>query len=207
MRLHCWQARKTKHKGGDMIHHSNLSPEEARYLKWRPARPARAAQDDLPNDLPILRGYAALFDTLSEDMGGWYEEILPGAFEKTLRADDIRALWQHNVNYVLGRMSNGTLTLREDLTGLEFTIRPPDASWARDVVEVIRRGDVSQMSFTFSATRDQWMVRNGLTIRQIWDARLFDVSPVTWPAYHDTWLKLTTRRNLVRHLRFDLERM
>jgi HK97 family phage prohead protease len=135
---------------------------------------------------PVIAGYAAVFNSPSEDLGGFRETIRPGAFRKTIKEGDIRALWNHDANYVLGRKSAGTLTLREDDHGLAFEVTPPDTQWARDLLTSIERRDVTQMSFAFSAIRDKWAQGDGAQTRELLEVRLFEVSPVTFPAYPAT---------------------
>ena len=81
------------------------------------------------NEPPKITGYAAVFNQLSEDLGGFYERIDPGAFAKTLQEADVRSLWNHDPNYVLGRTRSGTLLLSEDDHGLAIDVTPPDTSW------------------------------------------------------------------------------
>lgn len=146
------------------------------------------------NDQIILRGYAAVFNQLSDDLGGFRERVLPGAFAKTLKEADVRALWQHNVNYVLGRIKNKTLRLWEDTHGLTFEILPPNTQWASDFLTSIRRGDVSQMSFSFEAVHDRWEDDPSLgIIRTLVEVRLLDISPVTFPAYPRTSVSVQVR--------------
>jgi len=143
---------------------------------------------------PLISGYAALFGALSEDLGGFRERIQAGAFAKTVREADVRALWQHDVNYVLGRSKAGTLELSEDEQGLAFTIKPPETQWARDALVTMRRGDVDQMSFGFEAVRDEWeQEAGGEAIRTLVEVKLYDVSPVTFPAYPQTSAEVRAR--------------
>jgi HK97 family phage prohead protease len=135
---------------------------------------------------PVIAGYAAVFDSMSEDLGGFREVIRRGAFKKTIKEADIRALWNHDPNYVLGRKSAGTLAIREDDHGLAFEVTPPDTQWARDLLTSIERRDVTQMSFAFSAIRDKWAKGDGAQTRELLEVRLFEVSPVTFPAYPAT---------------------
>lgn len=136
-------------------------------------------------------GYAAKFDRESQDLGGFKEVIRKGAFARAIKEDDVRALWNHDDNFVLGRNLSGTLKLEEDDTGLRIEIDPPDAQWARDLVTSIERGDVDQMSFAFRTIKDTWTRVDAEAgqpdvLRELLDVRLFDVSPVTYPAYLDT---------------------
>lgn len=135
-----------------------------------------------------IRGHAAVFNSLSEDMWGMRERIKPGAFRRSIREkQDVRALWNHNSDYVLGRTKSGTLTIAEDERGLLVEIDPPDTQWAKDLQESIRRGDVDQMSFGFIVGTDEWHMENDELIRDIIEVKeLFDVSPVTYPAYPAT---------------------
>lgn len=136
---------------------------------------------------PVISGYAAVFNQPSEDLGGFVEYIEPGAFAASLGRDDIRALWNHNADFPLGRVRAGTLRLDEDEIGLAFRINLPDTQYARDLVVSMKRGDVDQMSFGFRTVRDRWAQNeNGLVMRTLIEAELFDVSPVTFPAYSQT---------------------
>lgn len=146
----------------------------------------RKAADE--QDAPEIRGYAAVFDALSEDLGGFRERIAPGAFAGSVAQNDIRALWEHNPQYVLGRNKAGTLHLEEDEQGLWITTNPPDTVWARDLMASMERGDVNQMSFGFYTRRDRWDrdEDTGETVRTLLDVDLFDVSVVTYPAYPQT---------------------
>lgn len=136
---------------------------------------------------PKIRGYAAVFDKWSDDLGGFREIIRPGAFSKAVKRSDVRALWNHDPNIVLGRTKSKTLMLAEDARGLAIEIVPPD--WAGSYLETIRRGDVDQMSFAFQVPKggDKWTSSGESTTREIFEAYpLFDVSPVTYPAYPQT---------------------
>lgn len=135
-----------------------------------------------------LRGYAAVFDSLSVDLWGFREKIAPGTFAASLAAgDDVRALWNHNTDFVLGRTKNGTLSLSEDETGLAFELEPPDTQLARDLVASVERGDVDQMSFGFAALDADWDIdENEQLIRTLRKVKLYEISPVTFPAYPAT---------------------
>lgn len=141
----------------------------------------------------VLRGYAAVFDQLSDDLGGFRERIRPGAFAKAVEEGDIRSVWNHNADYVLGRTTAGTLELAEDERGLAVAIRPPATQWARDFVTSIERGDVDQMSFAFQVVREDWQMLPLGPVRELIEVRLFEVSPVTFPAYPQTEIGLRLR--------------
>jgi hypothetical protein len=149
-----------------------------------PVEELRAITDE--EGLRHISGYAAVFNSLSEDLGYFREKIDPGAFSETINADDVRALKNHNSDYVLGRNKSGTLTLSEDQRGLKIDIQPPDAQWARDLMVSIDRGDIDQMSFGFQTVADRWEIVDEKEVRTLMKVRLFDVSPVTFPAYPDT---------------------
>jgi len=132
-------------------------------------------------------GYAAKFDELSPLYWGFREKIRKGAFTKTIKEADIRALFNHDPNFVLGRNKAGTLTLKEDDLGLKYEITPPNTTTATDLKESIKRGDISQSSFAFKTVKDLWDDddEKGLT-RELIEVKLFDVSPVTYPWYPTT---------------------
>ena len=131
-------------------------------------------------------GYAAKFNSLSEEMWGFREQIAPGAFAEALKKSDVRALFNHDPNYILGRQSAGTVSLTEDDVGLHYEIDPPDTQWARDIVSSIERGDIAESSFAFSMSGgvEEWDDTATPAIRTIRSVgNLYDVSPVTYPAY------------------------
>ena len=136
---------------------------------------------------PVLAGYAAVYDQETV-IGAFRERIEPGAFDQTLGAD-VRALVNHDPNLILGRTLSGTLRLSSDAHGLRYEVDPPQTSYASDLLESVRRGDVTQSSFAFRVIADEWEQagRSGeLPLRRIQQVELFDVSPVTYPAYTQT---------------------
>lgn len=142
-----------------------------------------------PGVEPAIEGYASVFDSWSEELGGnspFREKVVKGAFEETIQIDDIRALFNHDPNYVLGRNKAGTLTLEEDEKGLKVRIVPPDTTWAKDLLVSIKRGDITQMSFGFTVILDRWSYEDNIDVRELLKVKLFDVSPVTFPAYAQT---------------------
>ena len=135
-----------------------------------------------------ISGHAAVFNKDSAPMYGFVERVAEGAFTQTIKEDDVRALFNHDPNIILGRNVAGTLRLAEDKTGLAVEIDPPDTQAARDLIVSLERGDITQMSFGFTTRKDEWVYDkvNDLTTRTLLDCQLFDVSPVTFPAYPDT---------------------
>lgn len=143
-----------------------------------------------------ISGYASVFNIEAEIdgwFGGWREEVAPGAYAKTIQEHDIRALWNHNTDVVLGRnraKPSPTLDLMEDSHGLRAVIHPPDNNWGQPVWDAIERGDVTGMSIAFRAIKYEWQRApkgsNELDKRIIREAQLFEVSPVTFPAFEAT---------------------
>jgi HK97 family phage prohead protease len=134
----------------------------------------------------VIRGYAALYD-VETDLGEFREVIRPGAFKAAVARDDVRALFNHDPNYVLGRTTARTLFLDEDEAGLPVVIMPPDAQWARDMMSSMQRGDINQMSFAFSVDGQTWNTESrDKPLRELRDVTLYDVSVVTYPAYPET---------------------
>lgn len=138
-------------------------------------------------DENVIEGYAAVFNKDSEDFGGWVERIAPGAFSEVLN-DNAVALFNHDMNYVLGR--NGVnVTLSEDETGLKYRVKLPDTTFAKDLRQLIKDGIIHQSSFAFTVKEQRWTkpTKEGDKAVRTLDkiARLYDVSPVTTPAYPD----------------------
>jgi len=140
------------------------------------------------NDEEPLRfvGYAARFNSLSEEIFGYKEKIAPGAFANTIKKADIRALLNHDSSYVLGRTKAKTLSLEEDDQGLRMENIPPDTQWARDLAVSVERGDINQMSFGFNVLKESWNDKSKIPIRTLEEVALVDVSIVTFPAYKNT---------------------
>ena len=146
----------------------------------------RATEED---GVKRIGGYAAVFNTWSENLGWFREKIAPGAFTESLRNSDPVALFNHNSDIVLGRMSSGTLRLKEDEKGLYMEVDLPDTQAANDLYKLVDRGDIKQQSFGFTVESNEWRYgENGApderTIVKV--RELFDVSLVTFPAYPDT---------------------
>lgn len=153
-----------------------------------------------------LRGHAAVFNKLSEDLGGFRELLEPGTFRAALRSQpDVRLLYGHNADSLipLARTKSGTLELREDSTGLHVWARIAPTSFATDMRTAMQRGDLDQMSFAFTLADngDDWAVTDDgtvvRTIRADGADQLFDVSVVTYPAYPSTDATMRELRSAV----------
>lgn len=141
------------------------------------------------NEPTRIIGYGSVFNIRSEPLWGFREIIKPGAFDDVL-GNDVRGLFNHDPNFILGRSSANTLTLSVDERGLQYNIVAPDTQTIRDlVIAPMLRGDITQSSFAFSVARDgeSWYEdEEGIVIREISKfSRLYDVSPVTYAAYQD----------------------
>lgn len=139
-----------------------------------------------------ITGYAAVFYNSADPTTQFMlwddiaERIMPGAFTRALAEDDVRALFNHDACRVLGRSKAATLRLSVDQRGLRYEITPPDTEAGRELVEAIRRGDISGSSFSFIARSVTTRREDKLYVREINDCQLFDVGPVTFPAYEGT---------------------
>lgn len=156
-------------------------------LECRLFRPEQLRlQEATETDKALITGHAAVFNQLSEDLGGFRERIAPGAFGNSIKQGDIRALLNHNSDMVLGRSKAGTLRLQEDETGLAIEIDPPATTYASDLMVSMKRSDIDQMSFGFYTINDSWDKVDGEWIRTLLEVELLEVSPVTFPAYPQT---------------------
>lgn len=162
-----------------------MSKEIERRFIPREAAEVRAAKRE-DGGVGIV-GTAAVVDSLSEEIFGFREKIAVGAFEKALKQSDVRGLFNHDPNMILGRVKSGTMTVRADDRGLHYEIETLPGSRA-DVAEAIQRGDVDGNSFSFTVEKDEWEYKeDGKAIRTITQfGELFDVGPVTYPAYPAT---------------------
>lgn len=137
-------------------------------------------------------GYAAKFERWSEPIMGWFkEQIARDAFSEC-DVTDVIMCFNHNIDSILARTTSGTLTLSTDDEGLRFEFEAPATTMGNDMLELVRRGDISKCSFKFTVEEDEWRYadkENKLeyderTIRKI--GKLYDVSLVVYPAYSDT---------------------
>ena len=134
-----------------------------------------------------LTGYALRFNEPSVDLGGFREVIAPDALDRTRKDQpDLRALYGHDHKLLLGRSSSGTLKYHVDDRGLNVAIAAPDTQLGRDTVELVRRGDLSGMSFSFTCYVDDWALKNDQVTRTLRDMDVREVSAVAWPAYPST---------------------
>ena len=151
-------------------------------------------------EVKSIVGYGAVFydgtaDTEYRVWDDFVERIAPGAFDRALaEADDVRGLFNHDPNQVLGRTSSGTMRLKVDKKGLVYEIEADDTQVARDVQRFIERGDVTGSSFSFEITDQEWRTEDGVDIREIQGVKLYDTGPVTFPAYPGTEAELRTER-------------
>lgn len=143
----------------------------------------RAESDETEN---VIEGYFALYEQETELFKNTYEIISRGAFDNTIK-NDVRALWNHNTQYVLGRSKNGSLQLRADEKGLFGTIKLPKTQYAEDLYSLVQRGDIDQASFGFNILdEDLEELSNGGYRWRMKDIDLHEISVVTFPAYENT---------------------
>jgi HK97 family phage prohead protease len=130
-------------------------------------------------------GYASVFNSPSEDLGGFVEYVAPGAFKRSLQSrNEVKLLWNHDSGEPLASLRGGTMQLVEDERGLKVTATLPQTSRGRDVAELLRAKIIDSMSFGFNVIKDSWS-RDGQT-RTLESVRLFEVSIVSFPAYEAT---------------------
>jgi uncharacterized protein len=169
-----------------------------RELRFRP----RAVRSE--GDGRYVSGYASVFNQIT-DIGPFLEQVKPGAFARAISdRQDVRALLNHDSNLVLGRISNGSLHLKEDTFGLWFRCDVGRTKFGDDLLEMIRRQDVRECSFGFSVAPggEEWTTVTSDSgrreLRTLTDLDLFDVSAVTFPAYSGTVVGVDERASLAR---------
>jgi len=143
--------------------------------------------DSTDDGKEMVVGHASMYNTRSEFMG-FYETIEEGAFtDELINSSDVRALINHDQNLILARNTSGTLKLEADAQGLRYEFEMPETSYGKDLAVSMKRGDITQSSFAFTVEEDDWTTDdNGNDLRTIKKIkRLYDVSPVTYPAYQD----------------------
>lgn len=136
----------------------------------------------------VLAGYAAKYMRYSQNLGGFVEQIAPGAFAKSLGDKvPVIARYNHDDNYLLGTTEAETLRVFSDSDGLPYEVDLPDTSAGRDVAALAKRGDLRYSSFAFHTLEDEWSVtEQGFPLRTLLNVQLVDVAPVNTPAYLDT---------------------
>jgi hypothetical protein len=155
-----------------------------------------------------LVGYAAIWNSDTTIGDYFIERIAPGAFTAALRGD-VLALCDHDIGRVIGRTKSGTLRLSEDAKGLAVEIDVPDTTDGNDLWTLVKRGDVSGMSFAFRATKQEWDDTGDLPKRTILEAELYEVTATALPAYPDTELaarSLEAVREEVEQVKKDAEK-
>ena len=150
----------------------------------------RRAEGDGDEKALRIVGHPIVYNRWSQDLGGFRERVMPGACTKALQEDDIRALFNHDPSYVLGRNRAETLLLMDSPSGVRMELFPPETDTVRDmVITPMERGDLNQMSFAFRTISDVWREPKkdgGLWERDLLEVQLWDVSVVTYPAYTQT---------------------
>jgi hypothetical protein len=130
-------------------------------------------------------GYASVFNSPSEDLGGFIEYVAPGAFKRSLQSrNEVKLLWNHDSGEPLASLRGGTMQLVEDEIGLRVTAKLPNTTRGRDIAELLRTKVIDSMSFGFNVIKDSWS-RDGQT-RTLESVRLFETSIVSFPAYSAT---------------------
>jgi HK97 family phage prohead protease len=151
-------------------------------------------RDETTPEERTIEGYFALYEDETELFDGVYEIISKGAFDKTINSD-VRALWNHNTQYVLGRSKNGSLKLQADEKGLFATIKLPNTQYANDLYELVQRGDIDQASFGFNINDEEIeeLASGGYRWR-LKEVDLHEISVVTFPAYENTTVQARSKQ-------------
>jgi hypothetical protein len=164
-----------------------------REFRSMPVRELRVNEDGKK-----ITGYASIFNEETEIASFFREVIRPGAFKRAIRENqNVYALKNHDPNLILARTANDSLALKEDKKGLWIEFDPPDTQTGRDMVEEIRTGLVDEMSFAFMSVEEKWTEKKDeLSLREIIDVDLFDVSPVTYAQYQGTSIGLRSAESI-----------
>lgn len=138
---------------------------------------------------PVVTGLGIPYGVWSEDIGGFVERFAAGSVSESMVADDWRGIYNHNSDCVLGRVSAGTLTLREEPEGVHYSAFPPiEAHWVPGMIASIKRGDIRENSFRFYASSEHvlWEEKDGTLWRTILKASIRELGPQVFPAYTET---------------------
>lgn len=178
-----------------------MSKQNQQEIRCVPVRELRATTGgEGEGDGRKLTGYAVVYNSLSEELWGFREQFLPGAFTDSLAdGHDIRALVEHDHKKLLGRTKSGTLALSEDDRGLRFEIDLPDTTFANDLIASVERGDIDGMSFGFRAVEETYHHdEEGNTVRRdVIKAEIGEITVTSIPAYSETELSLRVDPNAV----------
>ena len=157
-----------------------MNKREQLYL---PARELRVQTS--PDGSRVINGFALVYNSPSQDLGGFVEIVAPGAATDSLRNNpDVLCLRDHNPEILLGRTTSKTLTLSDEPTGLRFSCRLPNNTDGANLAESIDRGDLSGVSFGFVTEEDRWAAdKDGNVVRTLLKITLFEISPCSFPAY------------------------
>ena len=164
-------------------------------------------RDETTPEERTIEGYFALYEDETELFDGVYEIISKGAFDKTINSD-VRALWNHNTQYVLGRSKNGSLKLQADDKGLFGTIKLPNTQYADDLYELVQRGDIDQASFGFNINDEELeeLASGGYRWR-LKEVDLHEISVVTFPAYENTTVQARSKQiELIEQRKLQLKK-
>jgi uncharacterized protein len=154
-------------------------------LRYIPAHELRVQTS--PTGSKVLEGRAIVYNSKSQDLGGFIEVVAPGSVTASLRDNpDVLCLRDHNPSILLARTKSKTLTLTEDAQGLTFRCELPDTSQAADLVASIERGDLDGVSFGFKTVEDKWTNDGETLVRTLLKINLYEISPCSFPAYGDT---------------------
>lgn len=158
---------------------------------------------DKKSGVRTIGGYASVFNRYSDNLGGFIEQVAPGAFNRSNGAGfpNVVARYNHDDAFLLGTTAAGTLRMSIDETGLLYDVDMPNSR--ADVVELVERGDVRQSSFAFQVEADDWSETDqGVPLRTLQAVKLIDVAPVNTPAYADSTVAL---RSLATKFDADFE--
>jgi len=181
--------------------------KEVRSYIYNKAEVQMRAEASTDNKTAIIRGYAALFNSITELYQDTYEIVMPGAFDDVLR-NDVRCLFNHEACEILGRGNNAPMAFEDliqtlkygvDNVGLYYECRLDlEIEDHNSLYKSIQRGDITQSSFSFTIAAEEW-VKDATGQVTTWTRKitkldkLNDVSPVTYPAYSDTSVAAASR--------------
>lgn len=153
-------------------------------------------------DSKQIKGYAAVFNSIAKITERFHEKIANGAFSESIGKNDIRALWSHNPDAIIGRNRNGSLQLREDNHGLAFDLTLPNTTLGNDVHENVRSGLVTGVSFGFRVKKDSWErgTDGAPHVRTLEIVDLVEISPTAFPAYEQTYVSARSSEDVLKEI-------